>query len=76
MSVNIGMYVRGTDIQQSAQQSVHQVMIEQRESNSGVSLDEEAANLIKYQQAYEASAQIIANVQEMFRTLLNIAGRI
>lgn len=76
MAVNVGMYVRGTDIQLNAQNSVHDVMLEQRESFSGVSLDEEAANLVKYQQAYQASAQIIATVQEIFQTLLNVAGRI
>jgi len=73
MAVNVGMYVRGTDIQYTAQTNVHDVMVMQRESYSGVSLDEEAANLIKYQQAYEASAQIVSTVQEMFRTLLNIS---
>lgn len=73
MASNVGMYVRGTDIQYSAQSSVHDVMVTQRESYSGVSLDEEAANLVRYQQAYEASAQIVATVQELFRTLLDLS---
>ncbi len=42
-----------------------------RETVSGVNLDEEAANLIKYQQAYEASAQIINVANNLFQTLLN-----
>ena len=73
MATNVGMYVRGTDIQYTAQSNVHDVMIAQRESYSGVSLDEEAANLVRYQQAYEASAQIVATVQELFRTLLDLS---
>ncbi|MCO8163424.1 flagellar hook-associated protein FlgK [Pseudomonas sp. 21LCFQ010] len=42
-----------------------------RDSVSGVSLDEEAANLIKYQQYYTASSQIIKAAQSMFSTLIN-----
>lgn len=42
-----------------------------RDSVSGVSLDEEAANLIKFQQYYTASSQIIKSAQEIFTTLLN-----
>ena len=42
-----------------------------RESLSGVNLDEEAANLIKFQQYYTASSQIIKAAQETFNTLLS-----
>ncbi|MBN2647032.1 MAG: flagellar hook-associated protein FlgK [Thiotrichales bacterium] len=70
MAANVGTYVRGTEIQLSAQENVYQQMFNQRESLSGVSLDEEAANLIRFQQAYEASAQIIATSQSIFQTLL------
>jgi flagellar hook-associated protein 1 FlgK len=42
-----------------------------RDSVSGVSLDEEAANLVKYQQYYTASSQIIKAAQAIFSTLLN-----
>jgi flagellar hook-associated protein 1 FlgK len=37
---------------------------------SGVNLDEEAANLIRYQQAYAASARIISIANETFDTLM------
>jgi flagellar hook-associated protein 1 FlgK len=37
---------------------------------SGVNLDEEAARLMQYQQAYQAAAKVIAAANEMFRTLL------
>lgn len=42
-----------------------------RDSVSGVSLDEEAANLVKYQQYYTASSQIIKAAQSIFSTLIN-----
>ncbi|MNJ35802.1 Flagellar hook-associated protein 1 [compost metagenome] len=42
-----------------------------RDSLSGVQLDEEAGNLIKYQQYYTASSQIIKAAQDIFSTLIN-----
>jgi len=44
---------------------------EQRASMSGVNLDEEAANMLRFQQAYQAAAQVIATASSMFDTLLN-----
>lgn len=44
-------------------------------ATSGVNLDEEAANLIKYQQAYQAVAQVIAVVSTMFDALLGATRR-
>ena len=44
------------------------------ESQSGVNLEEEAANLIQYQQAYTASARIITTSQTIFDTLLRSLG--
>ncbi|PPA04393.1 flagellar hook-associated protein FlgK [Pseudomonas sp. MWU12-2312b] len=42
-----------------------------RDSVSGVNLDEESGNLVKYQQYYTASSQIIKAAQEIFSTLIN-----
>lgn len=47
---------------------------EQRESISGVSLDEEAANLIKFQHAYESAAQYISVINELMDILIQIAS--
>ena len=44
--------------------------VSSREALSGVNLDEEAANLVKYQQAYQAASQVVATANEMFQTLL------
>ncbi|MEC9341369.1 MAG: flagellar hook-associated protein FlgK [Pseudomonadota bacterium] len=46
----------------------------QRDSVSGVNLDEEAANLLRFQQAYEAAAQTLQVGDELFQTLLNALG--
>jgi flagellar hook-associated protein 1 FlgK len=41
-------------------------------SVSGVSVDEEAANLITYQQAYEAAARIVTTIQALFTVTMNM----
>jgi len=46
------------------------VMEKQRESVSGVSLDEEMANLIKFQYAYQAAARFFAVADELFKSIL------
>lgn len=40
-------------------------------STSGVNVDEEGANLIMYQQAYQANAKVIATADQLFQTILN-----
>lgn len=45
----------------------------QREGLSGVSLDEEMINLVKYQQAYTAAAKLLTTLDEMLTTLLQTA---
>ncbi|HEY4544107.1 MAG TPA: flagellar hook-associated protein FlgK [Tissierellaceae bacterium] len=45
-----------------------------RESESGVSLDEEVSNVIKFQKAYEANARVISVLTEMLDTLINRTG--
>ncbi len=45
-----------------------------REATSGVSLDEEAANLVRYQRAFDAASQVIAVIDEMLSTVINQMG--
>jgi flagellar hook-associated protein 1 FlgK len=45
-----------------------------RDSLSGVNIDEELANMIIYQNAYNAAARLITTANEMFDTLLTISG--
>jgi flagellar hook-associated protein 1 len=44
----------------------------QRGRISGVSLDEEAANLIRYQRAFEAAARVVTTINEMFDAAINL----
>jgi flagellar hook-associated protein 1 FlgK len=46
----------------------------QRQSISSVSLDEEGINIVKYQQAYDASARVITAIDEMLDTLITSTG--
>jgi flagellar hook-associated protein 1 FlgK len=55
----------------TAQLAVLRGADEAKQNVSGVNLDEEAANLIKYQQAYQAVAQTISIGQSLFQTLLD-----
>lgn len=51
---------------------------EQRESVSGVSLNEESINMIRFQKSYSAAARIMTALDQMLDTLINhmgIAGR-
>ena len=45
---------------------------QQRDSTSGVSIDEEMTNLTVYQRAYEASAKMINIIDELLTTLINM----
>jgi len=70
-----GTATRQAELAGSAQERMLERSLAEREAVSGVNLDEEAANLVRYQQAYQAAAQIIAVADEMFQTLLNATGR-
>ncbi|HLS53170.1 MAG TPA: flagellar basal body rod C-terminal domain-containing protein, partial [Tissierellaceae bacterium] len=47
---------------------------QRRESTSGVSIDEEVTNLIKFQTAYDANARVISVLSEMLDVLINRTG--
>ncbi|MDQ6646537.1 MAG: flagellar hook-associated protein FlgK, partial [Pseudomonadota bacterium] len=59
----------------TTQTSLNNQAVSAQQSVSGVNLDEEAANLVKFQQAYQASAQVIATSQTIFSTLLSAVQR-
>ncbi|MBX6354211.1 MAG: flagellar hook-associated protein FlgK [Thermoflavifilum sp.] len=68
-----GLGVLGQQVNQQVtnQQALVQQADQARQSVSGVSIDEEMSNLIRYQQAYNASAKVIATLQDLFDTLMN-----
>lgn len=48
----------------------------QRQSVSGVSMDEEMANLIKFQRGYQAAARALTTMDDILNTLINSTGRV
>ena len=45
----------------------------QQASQSGVSIDEETTNLLRYQQAYTAAAKVISTINNLYSTLMNMS---
>lgn len=67
--------VRSAEISESAQRMLLEQSQGRRDSISGVNLDEEAANLMKYQQAYQAAAQIASVANSIFQTMIDTFRR-
>jgi flagellar hook-associated protein 1 FlgK len=72
---NLGSQTRAAQMSRDAESTVHQNDVAARDAVSGVNLDEEAANMLRFQQAYQAAAQIIAISGQMFDELINAVRR-
>ncbi|MBN2280392.1 MAG: flagellar hook-associated protein FlgK [Candidatus Marinimicrobia bacterium] len=72
IATDIGSKVQKSENLLSSQTKILATIENQRDSEAGVSLDEELVNLSRYQQAYQASAKIIGTVQEMVDTILTL----
>ncbi|MCK4710883.1 MAG: flagellar hook-associated protein FlgK, partial [Gammaproteobacteria bacterium] len=66
----VGAQAAAADAQREAAASLLLQASDRKDSVTSVNLDEEAADLIRYQQAYEAASRVISTVQEMFDSLL------
>lgn len=75
MVADVGTQTRKVEITRDAQQVLLKQSVATREAKSGVNLDEEAANLVRFQQAYQAVAQVIATANSLFQTLIGVVGR-
>ena len=69
---DMGNVSRQASIVQSALTVVHDQAVASRDAVSGVSLDEEATNLIRFQQAYQASAKVMQVASQLFDSVLQI----
>jgi len=69
---DVGIQVASWTNSQKADTAVLANLKDQRDAVSGVNLDEEAANLLKYQQLYSASTKVLQTGNQMFNTLLAI----
>ena len=73
--VDVGTGTRQAEQNRLAHQGVLDRVHASHDSISGVNLDEEAANLVRFQQAYQAAAQVISTANSLFDTLLNAVRR-
>jgi flagellar hook-associated protein FlgK len=71
-SSGVGNVARQATIAEEALKVVHEQSVQLRENVAGVNLDEEASDLIRLQQAYQASARVMQTATTMFDTLLQI----
>jgi flagellar hook-associated protein 1 len=71
----IGVMTNQAQANRDAQEVIQQDAMAAQDSVSGVNLDEEAANMLKYQQAYQAAAQIIRVASTLFDSLISAVGR-
>lgn len=69
---NVGNAATQLKATSTAQTALVKQITESQQSVSGVNLDEEAGNLLKYQQLYQANSKVIQTAQSMFQTLMGI----
>ena len=66
----LGEALSNANNQVSSQTAVANMLASQRSSVSGVNLDEEMTNLMTYQRAYEASANLVTTINQMLQTII------
>ncbi|MGD0961682.1 MAG: flagellar hook-associated protein FlgK [Methylomonas sp.] len=70
----VGENTSSAQTNSTAQNTVLQNATQAQQSLSGVNLNEEAANLIQYQNAYQAAAKSVSVVQTLFTSILNMVN--
>ena len=68
----LGQAISSINDQVSSSNAVSTMLSTQRSTISGVSLDEEMTNLMQFQKAYQASAELISTVSQMLQTVINM----
>jgi len=71
----VGSKTNELSVNSEAQNILYEQSKAANQAISGVNLDEEAADLLRHQKAYEANAKVIAAANEMFDTLVNSLRR-
>ncbi len=75
MVFQVGSSVSDGTTEVNASTAMLQQLQQQQSSVSGVSLDEEASNLLLYQRAYQASAEAITAVNQMLQTVIDMGAQ-
>lgn len=72
---NLGQALAGTNARVDDQTKIEQLVRSQRDGVSGVSLDEEMAELLKYQRAFQASSRVFTTIDDLLENVVNNLGR-
>jgi flagellar hook-associated protein 1 len=72
----IGSHVRESIRQEGNAQVLTDAVENRRQSVSGVSMDEEMSNLVRFQRSYQASSRAMSTMDEMLDVLINRTGRV
>jgi flagellar hook-associated protein 1 FlgK len=72
----VGVDVRETMRLEANARALHDSVDDRRQSVSGVALDEEMTNLVRFQRAYQASSRAMTTMDEMLDVLINRTGRV
>ena len=72
----IGTEVRESQRQTASAEILTESVDDRRQSVSGVAMDEEMTNLVRFQRAYQASARAMSTMDEMLDVLINRTGRV
>lgn len=71
---NFGAVASRVSDQYEDQHNIENIVRSQRDSISGVSMDEELADLVKYQRSFQASSRVIQVIDELLDTIVNRLG--
>ncbi|WP_151636375.1 flagellar hook-associated protein FlgK [Noviherbaspirillum aerium] len=71
----IGNKTRETEVTGKAETKYLEQAVTAHEAQSGVNLDEEATNLLRYQQAYQAAGKVMQTANQLFELLLSLGGQ-
>jgi flagellar hook-associated protein 1 FlgK len=69
---NLGLEAQDAGNQKTFYQGLVDQLSQMRDSVSGVNLDEELTNLLKFQRSYQAAAKLVSTADELYQTLLDI----
>jgi flagellar hook-associated protein 1 len=72
----VGSMAQNAQRQEATAQALVNSVDSSRQSTSGVSMDEEMTNMVKFQRAYQASARAMSTMDQMLDTLINRTGTV
>ena len=68
---SVGSSVQSSELNKNSAEMIRDAAANSASELSGVNMDDEAAQLIQYQQAYQASARVLQTARELFDSLID-----